>query len=272
MGKILDIFLCSHAPQLVSKPKLNNEYQSQIEKVQNALVEVGEKIKKIDPDTVILFGADHLESYFLDNYPTIMIPIVERTNGRMFGEDYEYDVDITLAKTILLNLLKKGFDPSFSQRFKLDHPFRSPLKYIFKNFNKPIIPIHVNSNIFPVISVQRAYDLGSSIRNIILSESKKNVVVIGTGGLSHYPGTPLYGKVDLEFDNYILELLHKGKADEILSLDPVTLENSGNIELRTWIAAMGFVRNFTGNILAHIPTFHIDYAVMELLGDYSCES
>ncbi len=268
MGNILDIFLCSHAPQIVTKPKLNNEYQSQIDKVQNALLEIGNKVKKIDPDTVILIGADHLESYFLDNYPMIMIPVVEKTHGRMFGEDYEYDVDMSLAKTILLNLLRDGFEPSFSQRFKLDHPFRSPLKYIFKNFAKPIIPIHVNSNIFPVISIKRAYDLGKAIRKIIQEETSKNVVIIGTGGLSHYPGTPFYGKVDLDFDNYLLDLIQEGRADEIISLDPEALESSGNIEFRTWITAMGFAGNFKGNLVVHVPTFHIDYAVMELESDY----
>lgn len=262
MGKIVGSFACSHAPQIVSKPNITDIYQKQVEEVQVGLESLGRKIEKLNPDTVILIGADHLESFFFDNYPMILIPVTKKVSGTMGNESYTYETDEELSRSLLFNLVNGGFDVSFAQKFKLDHPFYSPLKFIFKEYTKPIIPIHINSNVPPLISIKRAFLIGKEIRNIIQSNSNKNVVVIGTGGLSHYPGTPFYGKVDLDFDNKLLSNIEKGLVKKIINLEPEKVENAGNLELRTWVAAMGAAGKFKGDVLLHVPTFHIDYSIV----------
>lgn len=262
MGKILGSFACSHAPQIVMKPKITDQYQEQVEQVQLGLKRLGNIIEKLDPDAVILIGADHLESFFFDNYPMILLPVTDEVSGHMGSESYKFKEDEELAKQLLFNFVDRGFDISFSQRFKLDHPYYSPLKFIFSDFVKPIIPIHINSNVPPVITLKRAYSFGKEIREIIKDKIEKNVVIIGTGGLSHYPGTPFYGKVDLDFDKMLLDYIKKGEVRKILELNPETVENSGNLEIRTWIAAMGAAGNFKGEIMLQVPTFHIDYSIV----------
>ena len=90
MGKIVGSFACSHAPQIVSKPNITDIYQKQVEEVQLGLESLGKKIEKLNPDTVVLIGADHLESFFFDNYPMILIPVTNQVSGTMGNESYRF--------------------------------------------------------------------------------------------------------------------------------------------------------------------------------------
>lgn len=265
MAKLVSAFACSHAPQIITTPRITDEYVGQVKRVQQGLMDIGKKLKNEDIDLLIMIGADHLESLFFDNYPMILLPTVETAGGQFADEKYEYSVDLESSKILLKSLVSMGFDISFSQKFKLDHPFRSPLKWIEKEFLPQILPIHINSNIPPVISTKRAYEFGKSIRRAVeLNLAKdKRVAIIGTGGLSHYPGTPLYGKVDIDFDRKLLRLIEEGKGENILKFTDEELQQSGNLEIRTWMTPMGASFSGKGKVLMQVPTFHIDYALVE---------
>lgn len=272
MAKLVSAFACSHAPQIIKAPTITDEYVKQVQSVQNGIVDIGKKIKENQTNLLILIGADHLESFFFDNYPMILLPICGKTKGEFAGEQYEYSVDSHSSITMLKRLVNLGFDISFSQSFKLDHPFRSPLKWIEKEYLPKIIPIHINSNISPVISKQRAYEFGRAIRKIIEEDlpDELKVTVIGTGGLSHFPGTPEYGKVDTDFDKRLLKLITEGKGKEVLKFSDEELQNSGNLEIRTWIAAMAVSCSDKGVVKLMVPTFHIDYSIVEFeIANYS---
>ncbi|AGE71080.1 hypothetical protein ATY89_00770 [Sulfolobus acidocaldarius] len=115
--------------------------------------------------------------------------------------------------------------------------------------------------------VRRCFELGRAIARIVAKKRPENekVAIIGTGGLSHFPGTPYYGKIDIDFDNFILETLKAGKGKELAKLSDDKLEETGNIELRTWIVPVGAVGNKPAEILERQITYHIDYAVVNLL-------
>lgn len=68
--------------------------------------------------------------------------------------------------------------------------------------------------------VRRCFELGRAIARIVAKKRPENekVAIIGTGGLSHFPGTPYYGKIDIDFDNFILETLKAGKGKELAKL------------------------------------------------------
>lgn len=265
MGQIVSVLACSHAPQIVTRPKIDEDYYNKVRKVQESIMHLGDLLKERSPDVMLLIGADHLESFFFDNYPMLLLPVVDKAKGEMAGFSAEYTVNKGVAEKLLFSLINQGFDVSFSQNFRLDHQYLSPLKWIGERFKCPIVPIHINSNVPPLMLPKRALSLGRAIRKAIINETDENlkVAVIGTGGLSHFPGTPLYGKVDIEFDNMILDKIETAKGHELASLSPSQLENSGNLELRTWLCAMGSSLSGKGNIILHMPTFHIDYAVVD---------
>jgi hypothetical protein len=61
----------------------------------------------------------------------------------------------------------------------------------------------------------------------------------------------------------ILGKIEDGKGHELASIPSEDLEKSGNLELRTWLCAMGSSSTGRGKVIAHVPTFHIDYAVVD---------
>jgi hypothetical protein len=84
------------------------------------------------------------------------------------------------------------------------------------------------------------------------------VLVQATGGMSHFPGTPLYGEVDEEFDNHVLDLLAKGEARTLAALSPEEILRRGNGELVNWIIAAGIIGDDAKAIVVeYVRLWHI---------------
>lgn len=254
----------SHAPHILSKKiESSEEYRKQVERVHQVLTELGKEAKERDVDTLVVIGGDHYETFFFNNFPMLNIYVDNRAFAKLQNEKIPYEIDVELAKELLFGLAREDFDLSFSQGpFRLSHAVVSPTYWMFKSFRVPIVPIHMNTNIEPMISPQRAFRFGETLMRVLQKiPIKKNVGILGTGGLSHFPGTPYYGKVDVDFDRRFLSLLEEGKVEEIHKLSAEELEESGNIELRAWMSIVGAVKRKARTLLFE-PTYHIDYAIV----------
>ena len=265
MVKIVGAFGCSHAPQILVQPKVSEEYTTQLARVHEALMEVGRRISSLNPDALIVFGSDHMESFFLDNYPQILIFTGDEVQGEMAGHKLVAKGHPELAKKLLFSLVEEGFDVCFSQELELDHPYLAPLTWITKTTNEvKLIPFHINSNVHPRPTARRCYELGKAIRKVLdRDHSDERVVLIATGGLSHYPGTPYYGKVDEEADRYVIEKLTNGRGSELANLDAEWLDEHGEFELRTWITLLGAIGDKPAEIITYQRTYHIGYCVAD---------
>jgi hypothetical protein len=113
----------------------------------------------------------------------------------------------------------------------------------------PTVPIQLNTYFPPnQPTPARCLAIGRAIRRAVESWPRDlRVAVIGTGGLSHFV-------VDEEFDNKFLETLASGDADRISALPRAKL-NSGNSELRCWIAMSGAVEDKTISLIDYIPCY-----------------
>ena len=254
----------SHAPHILSRRiQSSEEYRKQVERVHRTLEELGKELRKKNVDTLIVIGGDHYETFFFDNFPMLNVYVDNRAFARVQNEELPYEIDVEMAKELLFGLAKEDFDISFSQGpFRLSHAVVSPTYWMFKSHRVPIVPIHMNTNIEPMISPQRAFRFGETLTRVLQRiPLKKNIGILGTGGLSHFPGTPYYGKVDVEFDKRFLSLLEEGRTDEIYKLSVEELEESGNIELRAWMSIVGAVKRRARTLLFE-PTYHIDYAIV----------
>ncbi len=78
----------------------------------------------------------------------------------------------------------------------------------------------------------------------------ERIGLYASGGLSHftagypwaaYDGPRVHGSIDDEFDRRTLKCLATGNGYELSKLTSEDLLNSGNIELRSWICAVGAV-------------------------------
>ncbi len=122
--------------------------------------------------------------------------------------------------------------------------------------DKSLVLFYTNGYVPPLPWPRRCYALGRAIREIIDGVDEK-VFVLATGGMSHFPGTPLYGYVDQEFDKKVLALLAAGEGQKFCEMTPDDLMNSGNGELVNWIIAAGMVHGKRATVVDYVPLWHI---------------
>ncbi len=101
----------------------------------------------------------------------------------------------------------------------------------------PIVPVLLNTYYPPnQPTARRCYRLGQAIRQSVQAwPAAKRVGVVGSGGLSHFV-------VDEPLDRHVLEILAKKDADAVAALPAAQLD-SGNSEIRNWIAAAGAIEH-----------------------------
>jgi 2,3-dihydroxyphenylpropionate 1,2-dioxygenase len=87
-------------------------------------------------------------------------------------------------------------------------------------------------------------------------------VVLASGGLSHYPGTPLYPHPDIETDRVIFERLAAGNLRYLLSLDAAALDKSGNVECRALQILAGAIGDRKPDSAVLEPSWHHVYAIL----------
>lgn len=264
MAKIVAAMACSHAPQILIQPKVSQTYVEQLSRVHGALKQLRTVLLERKPDALLVLGSDHLEAFFLNNYPMLCVFTGGEAEGSMAGKHFGFRVHEDLAKTLLFGLVDLGFDPSFSQEIELDHPYLSPLSQVLEDYDLPIVPFHMNSNVPPLIPPRRCYELGKAIGRVIKEKrpAGERIAIMATGGLSHYPGTPYYGKLDLAFDDRVLEHLQRGEGEKLTEFSSEQLDEAGNFELRTIITMLGATGKLSAEVLIRQPTYHIDYAVL----------
>ncbi|HEV8017117.1 MAG TPA: hypothetical protein VGP32_01005 [Steroidobacteraceae bacterium] len=224
------------------------------------------------PDVVIMFGDDHKEVFHDDNMPSLGIYLGETIPYAPSGimkwpydlklvtplwypqEQREFPVAVDFGTHIAESLNEEGFDVATSRYYKpgqaMSHAFGFIYWRLMHNGGAiPTVPIHLNTYFPPnQPTPARCLALGRAVRHAIESWAKDlRVAVIGSGGLSHFV-------VDEELDNQFLEVLASGQADRITSLSRAKL-NSGNSELRCWIAMAGAVEGKKMSLIDYVPCY-----------------
>src|SRR5438093_401975 len=97
----------------------------------------------------------------------------------------------------------------------------------------------------------------------ILGARPERVVLMASGGMSHYPGTDRYASPDFDWDRRILDTLRDGRGAELAALTGEELDKAGNVELRTWITVLGAVGGAKAEIYCYEPSWHHGNAVVE---------
>jgi protocatechuate 4,5-dioxygenase beta chain len=95
--------------------------------------------------------------------------------------------------------------------------------------------------------------VGSFIRSRPAAE---RIAVLATGGLSHWVGTPETGRINPEWDQWVLDHVARADVDALARLTPAEIERdggNGGQEIRNWIALLGAVPGWKGEVLAYEP-------------------
>src|SRR5207302_5067919 len=123
------------------------------------------------------------------------------------------------------------------------------------------LPVFVNAYVPPQPSPERCFAFGQALTRAI-ERLGRRAVVLASGGLSHYPATPLYPHPDIATDRVIFERLKAGNLRYLLSLDAAALDKSGNVECRSLQILAGMIGDRTPQSALFEPSWHHIYAVV----------
>jgi protocatechuate 4,5-dioxygenase beta chain/2'-carboxy-2,3-dihydroxybiphenyl 1,2-dioxygenase large subunit/2'-aminobiphenyl-2,3-diol 1,2-dioxygenase large subunit len=209
-----------------------------------AFAQVRAEVDRLTPDVLVVIGSEHLNSFGYDSFPQICIGIGDTATG--WGDGGVASAELPLAGDFAAQLLSDGvaagFDLAFSANPKIDHAFMTPLTLIRPEMDIPVVPVFQNANTEPLPPLWRCAQLGELLRDVITRRpAAERVVVLGTGGLSHWVGTPEMGRINSAFDTTFLQDVQAGDLGSILGMTTAeVLAEAGNgaPEIRNWVTAM----------------------------------
>lgn len=216
---------------------------------------VGEHLDAIKPDALVVFDSDHLNTFFLNNYPNLSIGVTDQTSGPNDGTPalprYTVPVQEDLAGRLYAFGLQTGFDLALAQEFEIDHSILVPLHFLTPRMQLPIVPVFINGVVHPLPAARRCFALGQMVRKAVEAlPAGSKVAVLASGSYSldvgghlaprgQFAGTP-----DVGWAETVLEHLRHGRVNDLLNeATSERLWRAGNVagELLNWIAMLGVI-------------------------------
>lgn len=258
MAKIVGGFLMPHNPMLTNPPPGMDKTRS-AENVFDAFRTISSRVKELEADTAIIIGDDHYTNFGPHCIPRYLIATGEVEGPVETWLNLERGIienNRELARHIMEFGFSEGIDWAFAKSITVDHSVAIPHALAVKtNPGMKAIPIYLNDAVPPLIPNRRAFQIGQSIRRAVETWSgDERVVVYGTGGISHWVGSPGMGRVNAELDRRILDMVARGDIESLIALpDELILNEGGNgcLEIKNWICAMGAFPGFLAELIVY---------------------
>lgn len=213
------------------------------------------------PDVVIIVFNDHASAFSLDLIPTFAIGVADKFQPADEGYGPRkvpvVEGHPELAWHLTEELILNEFDITIVNEMPVDHGLTVPLTVMYdqpKKWPCKVIPLAVNVVQYPQPTGKRCYDLGKAIRKAVDSfDEDLNVVILGTGGMSHQLQGERAGLINQEFDNAYLEDLSKD-VDRLVNLSHTEYmreAGSEGVELIMWLVMRGALDDDAKEIYRH---------------------
>jgi protocatechuate 4,5-dioxygenase beta chain len=247
MAELVAGFLLPHDPLIAARP--DAPPATKRANVRAAFRHIADRMRTLRVDTVVTIGDDHYGMFSPSCIPQCLIAIgdVEGPIEPWLGiERAAIPNHAELATHILHAGLADGIGWSFAKWIAVDHSTVLPYVYCYSTVpDVRTIPVYLNDGVPPLIPNAQAMRVGESIARAITSwPGAERVAICGTGGCSHWVGSPQMGDVNEDFDRKLLALLETGDIDAVIALadDDVTREaGNGAMELKNWLCAIGAI-------------------------------
>ncbi|MGY1719096.1 hypothetical protein ACI8AG_08615 [Blastococcus sp. SYSU DS0552] len=248
-GTVVGAFMASHSPGITGWPERARPGQREV--VEQAYAEARRRLDALQPDAVVAVSVEHFTNFHLGNLPAFAIatgdsylgPVTAEMGAFLRVEQHQYPGDAELGRHLYDFALASEFDPSLVEGgLDFDENFCVPLKLLDPESKYPLVPVIVNGVNPPWPTPKRCYDFGVMIRRAVEAQTAaQRVVVIGTGGLSHWVGLPESGDINTEFDRDFLARLESGDRERLTDYSQDEIDRAGNgaHEIRTWLVAAG---------------------------------
>jgi protocatechuate 4,5-dioxygenase beta chain len=253
MANVVGGIGASHAPSMEhvydagEDVRLNEEWRPLFGPFQ----QVASWLEELKPDRLIVIYNDHMDEFFLDAYPTFALGVAEEypIADEGFGARPFPPLpgDASFGWHIARSLVADEYDITLCQALEVDHGVISPLPMV--DFSEgeggwkiPIVPLAVNVILHPLPTPRRCFKLGQALRRAVLSYPEDlDVVVVGTGGLSHQLTGTRFGAVQEEWDREFMRLLAEDpeRLCDYTHEELIKLGGTESVEVVNWLAMRG---------------------------------
>ena len=206
-------------------------------------------LEKKKPDLIIVVANDHANTFFFDRYPTFALSVAAEHEiaDEGWGKWPLQPIpgNSEFAWQLAHSLVDQEFDIAVCQEMPLDHGFLTPLSCFFppaRRWAVPVLPLCVNVLQPPVPSAKRCFALGQAIRRAVEAYPKKlDVVIAGTGGLSHQLSGERYGFNDTAWDSEFLDLIETDpeRIARMTHQEFMTKGGADSVEEIMWLVMRG---------------------------------
>jgi len=262
MAQVVAAMALTHSPGLTGW--FDRAPEDQRREARRALDLMRERLRAARPDVILLFSNDHLLNWPINNTPEYTVGIGAEHVGPadwydewLALEKYRIPGHPALARYLVNEGARRRLALAYLRDMQFDDGVSVPMHYLNPEGDIALVPVTMNCTVPPIPTPQRAYEVGTTLREMVHAyPGALRVAVLATGGLSHEPGGPRYFWVDEEFDRWFLDLL--GKGDHETLVRECTLErmeaagSGGTAELLAWIVALAFTTG-PAEVLAYMP-------------------
>jgi len=252
MARITAGVACSHVPAIGVAMDTGITEQPYWKPVFDGFVKSREWMKENKPDVIFLVYNDHCTAFDASCIPTFALgcaaefkPADEGWGPRPVPVVKGHQ---ELASHIAQSVILDEFDLTIMNEMEVDHGLTVPMSVMFGEHGVddewpcPVIPLAVNVVQYPAPTGNRCYNLGKAIRRAIDSYPEDlNVMIFGTGGMSHQLQAERAGLINPEWDNAFLDMMANDPeaARKITHLEYLRETGSEGIEMVMWLVMRG---------------------------------
>jgi aromatic ring-opening dioxygenase catalytic subunit (LigB family) len=226
--------------------------------------EIRRRLAAARPDVIVMFVNDHLQNFPYSNMPAFCVGLAAAYDVPSEGGARLMRLPARKAPgapewsmALLERGLEAGFDFAYSYEIESWDELSVPLHFLLPDADVPVAPVYTNCGAPPLPTLRRCHEVGAFVGSFIRERpAAERVAVLATGGLSHWVGTPETGRINADWDHWVLEHVARADVDPLVRLTAAEIERdagNGGQEIRNWIALLGAVPGWKGEVLAYEP-------------------
>ncbi|MBY8821963.1 hypothetical protein [Sphingomonas colocasiae] len=216
------------------------------ERVFAGMKEIGRRARALRPDLLVIVSSDHFYNYHADEAAGFAVSpaAIHVPFGDMQLPRDSFPGDSGFARGLAAHAGRQHVDVKLLDGYRPDHGVVIPALMADKTRSIPIVPLISNTGRTPPPAFAEAWRLGVALRDYVEQATPPDlrVVVIGTGGLSHWLGVEQMGRINPDFDAAVLDALTSGRPDDLTAWDEARIVSeggNGGLEVMNWLVMAG---------------------------------
>ena len=262
MAQIVAAALTAHAPLITGRPDVARPEQR--DRLYAGFHELARRLGAARPDLLVMFVNDHLQNFAYNNLPAFCVGLAETYEApspggaalmRLTPRTLRGQPDWAMA--LLEAGLEAGVDFAYSYDIESWDEMSVPLSFLMPDGEVPVVTVYTNCAAPPLPAPRRCREVGAFVGDFIRARpAGERVALVATGGLSHWVGTPQTGRINPDWDRWVLDHIARGEVEPLARLTWDEIERdggNGGQELRNWIGLLGALPGAKGEVLAYEP-------------------